>query len=69
MAPVHGENGTYVSVFLFCFVWGAAPISTPATPTHNNKQTKQNEKREKLDSMVHCAPSGWWCNFVTLQEN
>jgi hypothetical protein len=63
MAPVHGENGTYVSVFFLLCSGGSSYIYTcyPHTQTTN----KQNEKREKLDSMVHCAPSGWWCNFVT----
>jgi hypothetical protein len=31
--------------FLFCFVRGAAPISTPATPTH--KQQTNKTRREK----------------------
>jgi hypothetical protein len=43
--------------FFFVFVRGGSSYIYTCYP-HTQTTNKQNEKREKLDSMVHCAPSG-----------
>lgn len=52
MAPVHGENGTYVSVFCFVLFGGQLLYLHLLPPHTNNKQTKREERKTRFNGSL-----------------